>query len=143
LGPSDAAAVEAFRLECGQDAWGYAGLDEATLYLAAIFEGDRIGSLAGFRAWRHEVGDPCVLTHPTHRRRGWATATTSAVVERALAEGKVLLYQTLEANTAAIKIAQRLGYEQYARHVAVRLRADTPSNPALQRRGIARRGTPR
>ena len=28
-------------------------------------------------------------------------------------------------------IARRLGYEQYARHVAVRLRAETPSNPAL------------
>src|SRR5437773_11165857 len=70
--------------------------------------------------------------------RGWATATTSALVERALNEGKVVLYQTLETNTAAIKIARQLGYEQYARHVAVRLKAGKPSNPAFQRPGIAR-----
>ena len=139
LGPDDAAAVEAFRMECGQDVWEYAGLDEATSYLVGGFEGNRIVSLAGYRSWSDEAGDPCVLTHSLYRGRGWATATTSAVVGRVLNEGKVLLYQTLETNTAAIKIARRLGYEQYARHVAVRLRAETPSNPALQRPGMARR----
>ncbi|MGH7389523.1 MAG: GNAT family N-acetyltransferase [Candidatus Rokuibacteriota bacterium] len=140
LGPDDAAAVEAFRAECGQDAWGHAGFGETTSYLAAIREGDRIVSRAGYnRLWRDEAGGPCILTHRAHRGRGWATATTSAVAGRALREGKVLLYQTLETNTASIRIARRLGYEQYARHVAVRLKAETPSDPALHRPGIARR----
>jgi GNAT superfamily N-acetyltransferase len=139
LGPSDAAVVEAFRTACGQEAWEYAGLEEATSYLAAICEGDRIASLAGYRAWGDDAGDPCVLTHPAYRGRGWATATTSAVVGHALDDGKLPLYQTLETNTPAIKIARRLGYEPYARHVAVRLRAETPSNPSLRRPGIARR----
>jgi predicted GNAT family acetyltransferase len=131
--------VEAFRVECGQDAWEYAGFNEATSYLAAIREGDQIVSLAGYnRLWRDEAGGPCILTHRAYRGRGWATATTSAVVGRALQEGKILLYQTLQTNTASIRIARRLGYEQYARHVAVRLKAETPSNPALQRAGIAR-----
>ena len=138
LEPHDAAAVEAFRLSCGQDAWEFAGLAEGTSYLVAGFDGDRIVSLAGYRAWSNQAGDPCVLTHPAYRGRGWATATTSALVERALNEGKVVLYQTLETNTAAIKIARQLGYEQYARHVAVRLKAEKPSNPAFQRPGIAR-----
>ena len=129
--PDGAALVEAFRLECGQDAWEYAGFNEATSYLAAIHEGDRIVSLAGYnRVRRDEAGGPCILTHRAYRGRGWATATTSAVVGRALQEGKVLLYQTLEANTASIRIARPLGYEAYARHVAVRLQAQTPSNPA-------------
>jgi hypothetical protein len=48
------------------------------------------------------------------------------VVQRALNEGKLLLYQTLEANSGAVHIARKLGYEQYARHVAVRLRNDRP-----------------
>ncbi len=140
LGSDDTALVEAFRVECGQDAWEYAGFDEATSCLAAIREGDRIVSLAGYnQVWRDEVGGPCILTHRAYRGRGCATATTSAVVGRALQEGKVLLYQTLETNTASIRIARRLGYEQYARHVAVRLKAETPSNPALQRTGIGRR----
>jgi hypothetical protein len=132
LGPDDAALIEVFRVNCGQDAWEYAGFDDATSYLAGILEGDRILSLAGYnRVWRDEAGGPCILTHRAHRGRGWATATTSAVVGRALQEGKLLLYQTLETNMASISIARRLGYEQYARHVAVRLRAETPSNPAL------------
>jgi RimJ/RimL family protein N-acetyltransferase len=140
LAPNDTAAVEGFRMECGPDAWEYAGFDKATSYLAAIREGDRIVSLAGFnRVWRDEAGGPCILTHPAYRGRGWATATTSAVVRRALQEDKLLLYQTLESNTASIRIARRLGYEQYARHVAVRLKAEMPSNPALPRAGIARR----
>ena len=140
LGPDDTSLVEAFRVECGQDAWEYAGFDEATSYLAAIREGDRIVSLAGYnQVWRDEAGGPCILTHRAYRGRGWATGATSAVVGRALQEGKVLLYQTLEANTASIRIARRLGYEQYARHVAVRLKAETPSDPTLQRAGIARR----
>ena len=139
LEPEEAPLVEAFRVECGQDAWEYAGFNEATSYLAAIREGDQIVSLAGYnRLWRDEAGGPCILTHRAYRGRGWVTATTSAVVGRALQEGKILLYQTLQTNTASIRIARRLGYEQYARHVAVRLKAETPSNPALQRAGITR-----
>jgi hypothetical protein len=45
----------------------------------------------------------------------------------------LLLYQTLEANRGAVQIALNLGYEQYARHVAVRLKREAPSNPLLQR----------
>jgi hypothetical protein len=48
----------------------------------------------------------------------------SAVVERALAEGKTLLYQTLESNLGAVGAARRVGYEQYATHLAVRLKRD-------------------
>jgi RimJ/RimL family protein N-acetyltransferase len=129
LAPDDAALVEAFRVECGQEAWEYAGFHEATSYLAAIQEGDRIVSLAGYnRVWRDEAGGPCILTHLAYRGRGWATATTSAVVARALQEDKILLYQTLETNTASVRIAGRLGYERYARHVAVRLKAEPPSD---------------
>lgn len=57
----------------------------------------------------------------------------SSVVAAALAEGKLLLYQTLEANRSAVRIALSLGYGQYARHVAVRLKRESPSNPPLQR----------
>ena len=48
----------------------------------------------------------------------------SITVKLALKEGKVPLYQTLESNVAAIKIARRLGYERYAQHFAVRLNTD-------------------
>jgi hypothetical protein len=62
----------------------------------------------------------------------------SVTVELSLAAGKLLLYQTVESNTAAVKLAQRLGYERYAQHVAVRRKADAPSKPPLP----AEDGTP-
>jgi len=74
--------------------------------------------MAGYRPWGDHAGDPCVLTHPEFRGRGYGTAVVSSVVAEALEEGKLLLYQTLEANRGAVQLAVNLGYEQYARHVA-------------------------
>jgi predicted GNAT family acetyltransferase len=91
------------------------------------FQGSLLLAVAGYRPWSDVAGDPCILTHPDFYGRGFGTAVTSAVVHRALAQGKLLLYQTLEANAGAVRIAHRLGYEQYARHVAVRLRNSAPS----------------
>jgi predicted GNAT family acetyltransferase len=101
--------------------------------MAAYFDGERIVAMAGYRPWNEFAGDPCVLTHPEFRGRGYGTAVVSAVAAAALAKGKLLLYQTLEANRGAVQIALKLGYEQYARHVAVRLKRESPSSPALQR----------
>ena len=46
----------------------------------------------------------------------------SAAVTWALAADKVLTYQTLIENQAAVGIARNLGFEQFASHIAVRLR---------------------
>jgi GNAT superfamily N-acetyltransferase len=133
VGPNDSAAVERFRAECGTDGWESGGLDKVKHHMAAYFDGQRIAAMAGYRSWNDLAGDPCVLTHPEFRRRGYGTAVVSRVVAAALEEGKLLLYQTLEANRGAVQIALNLGYEQYARHVAVRLNREAPSNPPLQR----------
>jgi GNAT superfamily N-acetyltransferase len=129
----DSAAVDRFRAECDPDEWESGGLDEVKNHTAAYFDGERITAMAGYRPWNDYAGDPCVLTHPEFRRRGHGTAVVSSVVAAALQEGRLLLYQTLEANRSAIQIAANLGYEQYARHVAVRLKAESPSNSPLQR----------
>jgi GNAT superfamily N-acetyltransferase len=133
VGPNDSAAVERFRAECGADGWENGGLDKVKHHMAAYFDGQRIAAMAGYRPWNDLAGDPCVLTHPEFRRRGYGAAVVSLVVAAALDEGKLLLYQTLEANRGAVQIALNLGYEQYARHVAVRLKREGPSNPMLQR----------
>jgi GNAT superfamily N-acetyltransferase len=114
-------ALSAFRSECTQDDWQ---LDKVEGPIAACFAGSKVVAGAGYRPWSPTAGDPCVTTHPDFRGRGFGSAVVSAVVERALAEGKTLLYQTLEANLGAVGIARRVGYEQYATHLAVRLRRD-------------------
>jgi GNAT superfamily N-acetyltransferase len=126
VGAGDALAVEGFRRACGEEEWESGGIDEAPDYRAAVFEGGEIVALVGFRHWTADAGDPCVLTHPGYRGRGLATEATRAVVATALAAGKLLLYQTLEANTAAVRVATKVGYERYGQHLAVRLHGLEP-----------------
>jgi GNAT superfamily N-acetyltransferase len=122
----DLPAIKAFRAECGEDVDAVSGLDGAVLHQAAYLQNGRVAAQSGYRPRNDHAGDACVLTHPGYRGRGCGTAVVSMTVELALAAGKLLLYQTLESNTAAVKLAQRLGYERYAQHVAVRLKAKAP-----------------
>lgn len=126
IGESDAEALLQFRAECALEQWNDAALDDATLFRAAHFQDDRITALAGFRPWSQTAGDPCVLTHPDYRGRGLAKRVVSAVVAEALAAERVLLYQTLESNPAAVRLALGLGYSRYANHLAVRLSSERP-----------------
>jgi GNAT superfamily N-acetyltransferase len=126
LTPGDSAAYQQLRDQCIPTDVSHSGLHKATDHVG-YFQDSSLLAVAGYRAWTDVAGDPCILTHPDFHRRGYGTAVTSTVVQRALAHGKLLLYQTLEANAGAVGIARKLGYEQYARHVAVRLRRDAPS----------------
>jgi GNAT superfamily N-acetyltransferase len=132
LADGDFQAVGAFRAECGDDDLTTSAIDKAPLYQTVIFNHGQIAAISGYRPWNDNVGDPCVLTHPKYRGCGYGAAVMSMTLDLALADGKVLLCQTLESNTPAVKLAQRLGYERYAQHVAVRLKADAPSNKTLQ-----------
>jgi predicted GNAT family acetyltransferase len=121
----DSAALNRFRAECNTEDIGNSGIDKSIEHMG-YFQGSTLLAVAGYRPWTEDAGDPCILTHPEFHGRGLGTAVTSAVVHRALNAGKLLLYQTLEANVAAVRIARKLGYEQYARHIAVRLKSDVP-----------------
>jgi GNAT superfamily N-acetyltransferase len=127
LTSADADAVAVFRSACGADGWSDAALDKALLFRMGYFDGSRLVALAGFRPWSASAGDPCVLTLPDYRGRGCAKAVVSRVLATALAREHVPLYQTLEANAAAVGVALSLGYERYANHVAVRLTTDAPT----------------
>lgn len=119
---SDRTAIEEFRATCAAD-WTDGGLDNAGLWRHAYFEDRVVTAMAGYRAWGEQAGGPCVVTHSDARSGGRGAAVTAAVVAAALAHGKLLLYQTLESNHPAIRVARSLGYDRYARHLAVRLRA--------------------
>ncbi len=121
--PNDGSTVESFRARCGESEWDYSGLREATNYLSAVKDGDRVVCLAGYRAWTKDAGDVCVLTEDSYRGKGFATAAAWSVVNRAVQEARLLLYQTLVSNVVAIRIAERIGYGLYATHIAVSLRS--------------------
>lgn len=126
LGSPHASIIDRFRIECGTEAWDNSGLAKAELWRYAYFQGDQITAMAGYRRWRGHAGDPCVLTHPYFRGQGYGGAVAAAVVAEALVNQELLLYQTLESNQAAVRLAFALGYERYGKHVAVRLKSDGP-----------------
>lgn len=123
---ADIDAVEVFRMECGTSEWGTSGLDEAVAWRHVYFDQGKITAMAGYRSRSDEVGDPCILTHPKFRGGGRGTAVARAVVADAVSKGQLLLYQTLESNEAAVRIAFSLGYQRYAKHIAVRLKREAP-----------------
>lgn len=63
-----------------------------------------------------------VVTLPAWRGKGAGLAGVSALTARCLASGALLHYQTLSANLPSVAIARRLGYEDVAAALAVRLR---------------------
>jgi len=119
----DDATVHQLRLRCTPEDWQTSGIEKAPSFRTAAIVGDSIAALAGYRAWTRDAGDPCVVTSAEHRGRGYGTAAVHGVVAQALKDDKLPLYQTLESNTGAVRIATKLGYEQYAKHLAVRLKA--------------------
>ncbi len=97
-----------FRAECGEVDVSTSGIEEATFYRAGISSHGRIAALSGFRPWNDDVEDPCVVTHPSCRGCGYGAAVMSMTADLALANGKMLLCQTLDSNTPAVRLSQRL-----------------------------------
>jgi GNAT superfamily N-acetyltransferase len=123
LQAADDEAVAALRAACSELDWDHSGLSGASEPRFGSFADGQLVAMGGLEGWSVDIANPGVLCHPAHRRRGHATAIVSAVVERAIADGKLMLYQTLLANEASVAIATRLGFAQYASHLAVRLQA--------------------
>jgi GNAT superfamily N-acetyltransferase len=122
----DASVQPALEAHCSAKEVEHAGLSQAQEFRASFWSSGEVVALSGYRAWSERAGDPCVLTHPSYRGRGCGAAAVSSTVARAIAADKLLLFQTLESNRAAVKLALGLGYRRYARHVAVRLERDAP-----------------
>ncbi len=125
LGSSDERALTEFKAICTGVGWDESGLEQADDFRYAHFVGERIVAMAGFRSWREDVGAPCVLTHPSFRQRRLGSEVAKAVIADGRHHGKLMLYQTLESNDAAVHLARALGYERYASHIAVRLNNET------------------
>jgi GNAT superfamily N-acetyltransferase len=116
--------VAALQPSCSAMEWEHGGIDAGAAEVWASHEGSRVAALGQLRRHRGGAVDPCVITHPAHRGRGHALRLVSAMSGEASSAGALVLYQTLFSNRPAIALALRLGFEEYARLLAVRLRAD-------------------
>jgi GNAT superfamily N-acetyltransferase len=60
-----------------------------------------------------------IFTHPDHRRRGYAAACTSRVVEELLAQGLNIVLNVNQQNAEAIGVYEKLGFRRYCPYIEV------------------------
>ena len=123
LGPQDEAAVARLRAACPPREWEHGG-SEVVHPQAGAFSDDELVALAGYEVWGNRIAHISVITHPAHRGRGLGAAVVSHAASLALDRRLVPQYRTLEANASSIAIAERLGFEPYARSLSVRLKGE-------------------
>jgi GNAT superfamily N-acetyltransferase len=129
LGPDDRQAVEQLQATCTAIEWEHGG-GESDDPQAGVFVDGTLASLASYRVWGDSLAHLSIVTNPHYRGRGFGTAAISTLAEYALQHGLLLQYQTLQSNTASLRIATTLGFVPWATTLALRLNAtgDIPSS---------------
>jgi GNAT superfamily N-acetyltransferase len=117
-----AAMVSDLRDACGE-AWNDGGseLDDDVPLFGAFDEANKLTALASYKVWNERIAHISIITHPRHRGRGLGRAAVALAARHALSAGLVPQYRTLQANTASIAIAKRLGFIEYGFSVYVRM----------------------
>ena len=123
LVPIDTAAIDALRQACSSEEWDHGGGSDDDVRFGIYIDG-KIVAMAGYEIWGLNIAHVSVITHPTHRGHSYGRSVVARTAQRALADGLLPQYRTLESNRASMRIAISLGFQSYARSLAVRL---TPS----------------
>jgi len=117
----DVTAVGALRAVCSEIEWEHGGSLVGEYPSSGVFIGNELVALAGYEVWRGTIAHIAVITHPAFRGRGFGRSAVAHIARVALTAGLVPQYRTLQSNRASIRIAESLGFSQYATSVAVRL----------------------
>jgi GNAT superfamily N-acetyltransferase len=120
LGLDDAAALAALQQSCDATEWEHGG-SSIEHPCSAVFVGERIASLAGYKVWGGTIAHISVVTHPDFRRHFFGRSVVAHLAGRAIAAGLLPQYRTLQSNRASIRVAELLGFHSYATSMAVRL----------------------
>lgn len=117
----DADALAALRRACWPVEWEHGGSELGNHPVAGAFAGGVLAAVAGYEVWGETIAHIAVATHPAFRGRGLGAAAVSRIATEALERGLLAQYRTLETNAPSLAIADRLGFQPYARSLAVRL----------------------
>jgi ribosomal protein S18 acetylase RimI-like enzyme len=104
----------------GGDAFAPYQLRDGVYYGVEV--GGQLVSVAGTHLVSPAFGVAAVgniSTHPNHRRRGYATACTSHVLEELLTQGLDVVLNVNLKNAEAIRVYERLGFRRYCPYIEV------------------------
>jgi GNAT superfamily N-acetyltransferase len=106
---------------CGPTAWEHSGIDPERPPVFGCFAGDTLAAAGMLEPWGHRLLHVGIVTDPAYRGRGYGKAVVSTMTAHGLALDGVVQYRTLEANLASVGIARSLGFQPFARTLAIRL----------------------
>jgi GNAT superfamily N-acetyltransferase len=92
--------------------------DEFTAFGA--FADGTLCAVANYQVWEPRIAHITVATHPDHRRRGHARAAVSGLAKHAFAQGLVLQYRALAANTHSLTLGRSFGFRHYCSTIYAR-----------------------
>lgn len=76
-----------------------------------IFKGDALAAVTGERMKMNNFTEvSAVVTHPGHTGKGYAKQLVAYTVNKIFAEGKIPYLHVAEANTAGIRLYEKLGF---------------------------------
>ena len=124
LTPADKPSLSRLREACGETAWAHSGLAVEDEDVYGCFVGGELAAAGKAILWSEDTVNPGVVTHPAHRKRGYGAGVVTEIVKRSLEQRHLVVYQTLLDNRDALSIALRLGFKNYGRSLALRLREE-------------------
>ncbi len=106
---------------CGELAWRQSKvvLDRAPLF--GFFSGEEVMAASAYQMLGEVLGYIGVVSHPGHRGKGYGRAVVTASMEHALGKGLIAQWRTLRSNAPAIALAAKMGFQEYATTLDVRL----------------------
>jgi GNAT superfamily N-acetyltransferase len=127
LGSPDHKAIVRLMEACTTEEWEHGGssADAIDRLFGGYSSSGELAALAGYELWGDKIAHIAIVTHPTHRGLGLGRAAVALAARQALDAGLVPQYRTLDANTASMNIATRLGFAEYGHSVYIRLKPRT------------------
>jgi RimJ/RimL family protein N-acetyltransferase len=122
LTPGDHAALRVLAAAAGETAWQHSGIDFDRAPIVGLFVHGVLATACSYQRRGEHVLHAGVVTHPEYRARGYARAVASVATAHGLAAGGIMQWQTLVANAPSLAVGRSLGYREYCRTLAVRLR---------------------
>jgi hypothetical protein len=122
LNESDRAAVENLRIQCTTEEWDHGGTRFGKVPAFGAFNARGVlAAIASFETWQDNIAHISIVTARHCRGRGHGAAAVALAAEHALNSGLIPQYRTLKSNTPSMRIAQKLGFEEYGFSVYVKL----------------------
>jgi Acetyltransferase (GNAT) family len=118
----DGSALGSLSQACTSEEWDHASIDPCRPepIFGCFVDGQLVGAAQNETRPGQQAVSPGVITAASWRERGIGRAVLAAAIRHGCEGQKMILYQTLVANRAAVRLGESLGVRPYAQHVAFR-----------------------